>query len=276
VVGAVNVSSLSEQLFVNTRFISAGSTSSLALGVNSSQSETANTIDYYQIKSYMFKNKEEASEQYKLLKTLQSHDDTMARALYNEICEQALYHPRNNIEFIKSKIIEFIFVLYQSSVQDGADIKNVMQLKNRAIMEIDDLGDLNDVIVWLNRINDQFSNFMLKNPNSKHADVIKRAMAYILDHYDEKITLDDIANHVSFSPTYLCSLFKSETGQGFKTCLKKIRIEQSKKLMEEGALSIAEISYKVGFSDQSYFARVFKQYVGVSPYHYRLTCRAVV
>jgi len=97
----------------------------------------------------------------------------------------------------------------------------------------------------------------------------------MMEHYCEKITLNDVATHVSFSPTYLCTLFKNEMGQSFKGCLNRIRIEKSKELMPNNDLSIADISYEVGFADQSYFARVFKQYEGKTPYHYRLTSKPI-
>jgi YesN/AraC family two-component response regulator len=84
----------------------------------------------------------------------------------------------------------------------------------------------------------------------------------------EKITLVEAAKTVHFSSQYLSKIFKEETGYTFKQYLNMIRIENSKKLLKEGDLSLMDICYLVGFSDQSHFSRTFKKISGMSPKKY--------
>jgi len=274
------VSAFSEQLFVNTAFITGGKLSENYLSDDMMPSVT-NTYTYdkdtelahLRVRRYMHDDKEKVNEQYRLLKTLQSQEELQAKMLLNEILEQILFHPRNNMDFIKNRVVELISIMTNSAMRNGADVKIVAQLRNRAFLEVEDHKTLDDIVMWLNQLFDLFSSYTFRNPHSKHAEAIKKSLGYMLEHYDEKITLNDVAAHVSFSPTYLCTMFKNEMGQSFKGCLNRIRIEKSKELMPNHELSIADISYKVGFADQSYFARVFKQYEGITPYHYRLTSK---
>jgi len=274
------VSAFSEQLFVNSAFINGGNTN------QSSPSDKLlyNFVDNYdytdnvdlpnlRIKSYMYDSQREVDEQYRLLKTLKSQEELQAKILLNEILEQILFHPRNNLDFIKSRVVELLTIMTRSTISNGADVKMATFIRNKAFVEIEEHKTLDDIVIWLNELFERFSSHTFKNPHSKHADAIKESLAYLLEHFSEKITLNDVAAHVSFSPTYLCTMFKNEMGQSFKSCLNRIRIEKSKELMPNHDLSIADISYKVGFADQSYFARVFKQYEGITPYHYRLTSK---
>ena len=56
----------------------------------------------------------------------------------------------------------------------------------------------------------------------------------------------------------------------FSDYLNKVRIEQSKKILENGNDSILEIALKVGFEDQSYYSKVFKKNTGITPYKYKI------
>jgi len=280
VLDASTITPLSEQLFVNTVFLSgghaAGTTFDDEIAEVPAHDEASGekNLAGFRVRPYMFKDKAEAAEQFRLSQTLQEYGDDEARELLNEIRDQVLFRPHNNIDYIKGKAMEYVLTLYRSAIKEGLDVKTVIQLKNRAALEVDELATFDDVVAWLNNINDEFSIHAFRKMNTRHAEVIRRSLAYVYDHYTEKITLDDVAAYVSFSPSYLCSLFKDETGQNFKSCLNRVRIEKSKELMEDSSMSIADIGYAVGFTDQSYYARVFKQYEGVSPYHFRLTCKA--
>jgi AraC-like DNA-binding protein len=199
-----------------------------------------------------------------------------ARVLYNEIVQQLLFHPRNNLNLIKNKALELVIILTQTATSKGADVKVVTQLRNRAYMELDEMESLDLFIPWMGRLYNQFEHYTLNSSDSKHAKTVRDAITFILEHYSEKITLKDVAAHVAFAPTYFCTLLKTETGQNFRSCLNRIRVEKSKELLDDDGISIADIAYRVGFTDQSYFARVFKRQEGMSPYQYRLTCRPFV
>ena len=73
----------------------------------------------------------------------------------------------------------------------------------------------------------------------------------------------------SLNPSYFSSIFKKEVGVSFSNYLNKIRIEQSKLLLKNTDSSIVEIALEVGFEDQSYFSKVFKNLTKMTPKQYR-------
>ena len=97
----------------------------------------------------------------------------------------------------------------------------------------------------------------------------KQALAYIKDHYYDKIDLQSLADHLQISTWYVCKLFKQEMGTNFVDVLNEVRIQEAKRLLKESTLKVYEICEEVGFHDTPYFTKTFKRYVGVTPNKYR-------
>jgi len=230
--------------------------------------------DSYSIRRSLFQNKEQAGSHHKLISTLSKHQAYQARLLMNEVLEQTLFHANSNIDFVKARIPEYLTILFERAIQSGADYQLLASLRDDARDRLDHLEGMEDIISWLNDVNNRFEKCVLANPDSKNAMLIILATEYIRNHHAERITLGDVASHVHISPTYLSKLMKAETGQSFKSYLNRIRIEHSKQLMGECKNSIADVCYQVGFEDQSYFTKVFRQYVGSSPNTYRRSLSA--
>jgi len=102
----------------------------------------------------------------------------------------------------------------------------------------------------------------------KQHESIKRAQAYIEDHYEENFSLDDIAAHVYLSPYYLIRVFSRIIGLPPHIYQQQIRIRHAKEMLVHG-FSLAEVANQTGFADQSHFSNVFKKMVGVTPGGYQ-------
>lgn len=115
----------------------------------------------------------------------------------------------------------------------------------------------------------QNADFLTKDHHKSLDNLTEKAKTYIIEHYAETITLEDVANNANLSQYYFSRLFKQETGTSFIDFLTKIRIEKSKKLLLMEGLSVKEIAYMVGFNDPNYFSKAFKKATGESPVEYR-------
>ena len=93
---------------------------------------------------------------------------------------------------------------------------------------------------------------------------------YISRKYmDESLSVKDISEHVFLSASYVCTFFKSETGQTLNQYLTEYRMEKAKHLLTDPRYKITDISSRVGYSDGNYFGKSFKKYTGFSPSEYR-------
>jgi YesN/AraC family two-component response regulator len=95
------------------------------------------------------------------------------------------------------------------------------------------------------------------------------AMSYVESNYAEKIRLATAAKLCDLSPFQFSRYFKKENGLTFRAFVVKRRIHRAAQLMTESAVSVTEAAFVVGFNDLSYFARMFRRQLGVSPSHYR-------
>ncbi|HQU85057.1 MAG TPA: helix-turn-helix transcriptional regulator [Pyrinomonadaceae bacterium] len=85
----------------------------------------------------------------------------------------------------------------------------------------------------------------------------------------EEISLQKISQELNLHPIYLCRTFSKFFGCNFGQYLRKIKVEKSLKLLQNNSLSLTEISFASGFSDQSHFIRCFKEFMKLTPKEYR-------
>ncbi|MBR6763441.1 MAG: response regulator [Clostridia bacterium] len=99
--------------------------------------------------------------------------------------------------------------------------------------------------------------------------ITRAAIEFIDKNFTKTITLDDVADHVYLSPTYVSFLFRTEVKMNFINYLTNKRMERAKELLKDPRLKIYEISTAVGYENSRYFSSIFKKYVGQTPIDYR-------
>ncbi|MBR2440374.1 MAG: helix-turn-helix transcriptional regulator [Lentisphaeria bacterium] len=107
------------------------------------------------------------------------------------------------------------------------------------------------------------------NTNLGHSKLIQQAKFFITQNYASEITLEQTSVKLGISPSYLSRLFQREFGVSFSTYLTTIRLENAVSLLHHTALQIAEIAYRCGFKDSSYFIKIFRQHYGKTPGNFR-------
>ena len=94
------------------------------------------------------------------------------------------------------------------------------------------------------------------------SDSYREALSALREHADGGISLDTVAGCIGISPSYLSRLFSTEQGRSFVECLTELRIRAAVELACETRLSIREIAQRAGYSNVTYFCRVFKRHAG--------------
>jgi YesN/AraC family two-component response regulator len=105
--------------------------------------------------------------------------------------------------------------------------------------------------------------------SSEAQRLVRKAMAYLHEHYPEPITRKELARYVGMSDDYLTYCFRQETGLTPITYLNRYRVNQARQLLTETNRSVTDIALEVGFSNSGYFSRVFRREIGISPDAYR-------
>ncbi|EUJ32885.1 AraC family transcriptional regulator [Listeria cornellensis] len=100
---------------------------------------------------------------------------------------------------------------------------------------------------------------------------LQQIFAYVEDHYQETITLQQVADHVGFSSYYFTKLFKRNMGITFMTFVNDYRLSKAKWILLNEETPVTEVAELAGFSSVKTFHHAFKRAMGVSPLKYRRT-----
>lgn len=107
----------------------------------------------------------------------------------------------------------------------------------------------------------------------RHGDLrsfyISEAIEYIERHYQEDMTVGDIAANSGLDRSYLGSLFKASVGTSMQQYLMNYRMSRACELLNLTALAVSEVGVAVGYPNQMRFSRAFKNAKGVSPREWR-------
>ncbi|GAB4369100.1 MAG: hypothetical protein Kow009_05740 [Spirochaetales bacterium] len=210
-----------------------------------------------------------------LMKLIALGDKEGSRKLLNELLGHVFVTSGGKIDIVKARILELVVLLSRAAMEGGADVEQIFGLNYNYLNQVHKLDTVEDLSFWVSRIMARFTDLVFDLKDVKHVDVMHKAMDYIKRNYQKKITLKDVADHVQLSPAYFSRLFKSEMSIGFTTYLNRIRVEQSKTLLMNERISLVDVALLTGFEDQSYFTKVFRKHVGISPGKFR-ECRGKV
>jgi AraC-like DNA-binding protein len=103
----------------------------------------------------------------------------------------------------------------------------------------------------------------------EHRLKLNKVFEYAMSHYREKITLEEVAALINYSPTAFCRFFKQHTLKTFSQFIIEIRISNACRLLEEGLSNVSEACYSTGHGNISNFHRHFKTMVGTTPLMYK-------
>lgn len=130
------------------------------------------------------------------------------------------------------------------------------------------LGSLDDILQWLNSFCDKICTLLTERKEKRSDKFVHMAKRYIHEHYKEKLTLSDIADHLKLSPGYLSTSFSSYMNRTVSDYIAEVKIEHAKELIDSGQYLIYEIANQLGFENAYYFSKVFKKVTGMSPKNY--------
>jgi YesN/AraC family two-component response regulator len=100
---------------------------------------------------------------------------------------------------------------------------------------------------------------------------LQRAIAHVSKYYGRQISESQVALVCEMSPSRFCREFKAAFGATFVEYLARHRIQEAKRLLSNRSMSVTDVAAAVGFTDPSYFTRVFRKIAGASPTEYRET-----
>jgi AraC-like DNA-binding protein/ligand-binding sensor protein len=108
------------------------------------------------------------------------------------------------------------------------------------------------------------------NPDPQNAPyVIQETLRYVMLHLHEPFIIKDIANQLKCHPDFLSRRFKEFTGHNLSAYLQELRVNRARAFLQNPKISIDEVASQSGFTDRSYFSKVFRRVTKQTPGDYR-------
>lgn len=203
-----------------------------------------------------------------LLQAISHCDRNGAHRQLRELLASLLANGGGNQEWLRQRTGELIVLISRAAAENGAEEEQTLFFIQRCQKTIPTLKNFHDLSIWLFDATVSFLDGLFAYPDAKHANTIHRCIQYIGTNYSKPLTLEETAKSVFLSPDYLNRIFRQETGSTFHQYLTNVRITKAKELIRRTDLRLTDISLMVGYEDQSYFTRVFKRTVGITPGKY--------
>jgi AraC-like DNA-binding protein len=178
-----------------------------------------------------------------------------------------LHSPR--IPLVKARSIEFLGYIVRVTLEENPMHEPLLDRHQAWIEQIMAAPDFEDVCAVLRRQVDEYMDIVVLQGFNRSNRKVQTALDFLAKHYTSSIRLADVAKCCGLSQFRIAHLVKRHTGKSVFQHIKRLRIQKARQLLESSERSSSDIALELGFTDQSYFIKQFRQSLGVTPEKYR-------
>jgi AraC-like DNA-binding protein len=171
----------------------------------------------------------------------------------------------------KASLVLLMATLFREDVEEGEQWKTAMHRFEERLIDIEQAESTEDAFI---RVEDVVSQSVARSggrrPDARRQDRLSdRLLAWLGENFSRRVTLAEAALAVAASPSAITHRLKGETGRTFSQHLAALRVSEAKRLLAYTDLSLTEVAEQCGFGDQSYFTKVFRRNVNMTPGEFR-------
>jgi AraC-like DNA-binding protein len=204
-----------------------------------------------------------------LLAAIRRGERTEARRIINRVLVGIYAAGGADTNLLKSLALELVVMMTRAAVQAGGDPAGILGLNYQSITALARISDQETLAKWLCDILEQLIDAIKVNTRHPNSVLLARALEYMEDHLANELGRAEVARAAGLSPSHFSHLMRAKTGWSFTELLTRLRIDRACHLLTHTGEPLARIAQDCGFSDQSYFTRVFRRRTGQTPGDFR-------
>ncbi len=204
-----------------------------------------------------------------LISAVKRGDRRAAREILNRVLVGIYYFGRERPSLLKSFVLELVVTMSRSAVEAGADPSELLGANFSTFAELAGIDAEEALCAWLVSMLERIMDAIKSNQQYPSSVLLGAAIKYMQDNLHEELSRDDAANVACLSPSHFSRVVKQTFGQSFTELLARMRVEKARELLTCTEKSLIQVCLDCGFSDQSYFTKVFQRYTGHTPGEYR-------
>jgi two-component system response regulator YesN len=203
-----------------------------------------------------------------LFKYLSAEDKHQSILLIKRLTSEIKNYANTPVNYVKDIYYRLFTQLIKFSAQRNIEISEntkVTESLFESFISFSTIYEIEEHII--EKLEKLFQSLEIKN---KNIDPISNILRYVHENYNDlELSLPKISKNTYLSPTYICKIFKDQTGTTINRYISEYRLEKAKDLLKDQNITINDISAKVGYSDGNYFTKTFKKETGLTPSEYR-------
>ena len=177
---------------------------------------------------------------------------------------------KNPLTNIKYHFVVTIALITRRCVEGGLALEQAYRLSDFYILKMDSCTTSREIIdLHRNMVLDFTGKMLVLQKSAIISKPIVLCTDYIYNHINERITINELAEYASLSPSYLSRLFKQNLGISISDYIREKKIEKAENLLKYSDYSLIDIANYLAFSSQSHFIQTFEKYIGLTPKKYR-------
>lgn len=177
---------------------------------------------------------------------------------------------RSDVRHHRYLAIVGITLCSRAAIEGGVSPASIYRISGYYINKCDETNDPAYMLHYRNRAIEELAGRVKEVLNKpRGSGYVEQCRDYIRKHYRDKVYLEDIADSLGLSPSYLSRLFKKQTGVCLQDAVNEERVYRAGNLLLYSDYSLTEIAHYVGFPNQSYLGKIFKKYKKMTPMAYR-------
>lgn len=162
---------------------------------------------------------------------------------------------------------DFLQMMYAYLQTKGIQARQLFSDEKSLEMSVRAVRSVKDMVDWCTHLIGRAAECVRSVERSE--TVVDRVAAYVAQHLDRALTREEIAKQVYLNPDYLDRLFKKETGVSVTEHVVRERMTVAQSLLAKTSLPVHEVATRVGFTNFSHFARIFRKHTSRNPLEFR-------
>lgn len=204
-----------------------------------------------------------------IIQKICSGEREKAREILYKLLAIMLSQYLSDIDLLKTSILELVIIVSRAAVEAGAKVEEILGLKSQCIAELWSLENQEELCLWAVKVVGDVIENIYRSKTVSLDPRLRRAIDFIDQHYGGDLSVKKVAEEAFLSPSRFSHLFTSEMGLPLVKYLTKVRMQNARKILKDSEKSIAQVAQEVGYTDQSYFTKVFKRAEGITPKSFR-------
>lgn len=208
-------------------------------------------------------------EEPELLAAIKRGERKNAREIINRVLVGVYFLGRDREDLLKSLILELVVMMSRAAVEAGANPTALLGTNYRTLSNLSQIQDEAELSKWVTEMLEDLISTIQNTQTYPHLVLLSAALKHMEQNLSQELNREDIAKIAGMSPGHFSRIIKETTGKTFSEILTGYRIARASQLLVRTNKSLVQIALECGFTDQSYFSRVFRKSKNCTPNEYR-------